>query len=188
MRMMLSFVVIALGAATVPHAQEPDQYLLLATTKTGTMQDEINQAAATGYRALAASRTQGSEVIVVLQRTSDQFQYRLLATTRTGTLQKEMNDAAEGGYRVVARAVTTKRGGASLTRALGNPNPDEGELLILMEKGPEGNSGALYQVLATERTGTLQKEISAAASKGFVLVALVSRGEHLAIMERTQAR
>lgn len=189
MRTILTLALtIALVPIAVPRAQERDAYLLLATTRTGTMQDEINEAAMKGYRAVAASRTEGAEVVVVLQRTSGQYQYRLLATTRTGTLQKEMNDAAEGGYRVVPRAVTTKRGGATLSRAFGNPNRDEGELLILMEKGPEGNGGALYQVLATERTGTLQKEISEAAEKGFALVALVSRGEHLAIMERTEAR
>jgi len=179
-------VVMTLGALATPEAQEQDQYLLLAAARTGTMQEEINQAAATGYRVIAASRTESSEVIVVLQRTGGQYQYRLLATTRTGTLEREMNEAAEGGFRVVPRAVTTKRGGATLSRAIGNPNRDEGELLILMEKGPEGNSGALYQVLATGRTGTLQKEIAGSAAKGFALVALVSRGEHLAIMERTR--
>jgi hypothetical protein len=189
MRLHVTLVVtMAFGALSPASAQEQDQYLLLAAARTGTMQDEINQAAGTGYRVIAASRTDSTEVVVVLQRTGGQYQYRLLATTRTGTLQKEMNEAAEAGYRVVPRAVTTKRGGGGVGRLLANPNRDEGELLILMEKGPEGNNGALYRVLATERTGTLQKEIAAAAGKGFALVALVSRGEHLAIMERTTER
>jgi hypothetical protein len=181
---------LALGSAAVPGAQEPDRYVLLAAARTGTMQDEINTAAASGYRVVAASRTDGNEVVVVLEQTAGKYEYRLLATTRTGTLQKEMNDAAEAGYRVVPRAVTTKRsaGSGGLARALVNSNRDEGGLLILMEKGPEGNGGALYQVLATERTGTLQKEINGAASKGFRLVTLVSRGEHLAIMERTSGQ
>lgn len=57
-----------------------------------------------------------------------------------------------------------------------------------MEKGPGGNNGALYQVLATTKTGTLQKELGEAAAKGFKLIALVSRGEHLALMERTSGQ
>ena len=177
---------LAIGSAAVLGAQERDRYVLLAAARTGTMQQEINAAAASGYRVVAASRTDGNEVVVVLEQAVGQYDYRLIATTRTSTLQKEMNDAAEAGYRVVPRAVTTKRSASAggFARALVNSR-DDGELLILMEKGPEGSGGALYQVLATERTGTLQKEISETASKGFRLVTLVSRGEHLAIMERT---
>jgi len=186
MRLLIGIAFIVLSTAAVLHGQERDRYLLLAAARTGTMQEEINTTAATGYRVLAASRTEGSEVVVVLEQTPDKYQYRLLATTRTGTLQREINEAAEAGYRVVARAVTTKRtSGGNLTRALGGNTRDEGELLILMEKGPEGGVTAQYQVLATGRTGTLQKEISQAAINGYVLLALVSRGEHLAILERT---
>jgi hypothetical protein len=54
----------------------------------------------------------------------------------------------------------------------------------MMEKGPEGPGQAQYQVLATERTGTLQKEISQASINGYTLIALASRGEHVAILER----
>lgn len=186
MRLPIGIALVVLSTAPVSQGQERDRYLLLAAARTGTMQEEVNTAAATGYRVVAASRTDGSEVVVVLERTPDKYQYRLIATTRTGTLQRELNDAAEAGYRVVPRAVTTKRTSGGLAGALGGNNArNEGELLVLMEKGPEGPAKAQYQVLATERTGTLQKEISQAAINGYLLVALVSRGEHLAILERT---
>jgi hypothetical protein len=55
-----------------------------------------------------------------------------------------------------------------------------------MEKGPETVPGLSYLVLATNRTGTLQKEMSDTATRGFELIALVSRGEHVAIFERTR--
>ena len=58
------------------------------------------------------------------------------------------------------------------------------ELLVLLEKGAEGQPKARYLVLATERTGTLQKEISQASIDGYTLVALSSHGEHVAILER----
>jgi hypothetical protein len=185
---MIAAAVVVLGSLVTAQAQERDRYLLLAASRTGTMQEEINQAAATGYRVLAASRTEGIEVVVVLERTSEAYQYRLLATTKTGTLQRELDEASEAGYRVVQRAVTTKRTAGSSLRALGGSNPGEGELLILLEKGPEAATKVQYQVLAASRTGTLQKEISQAATNGYTLLALVSRGEHLAILERTSDR
>ena len=41
-----------------------------------------------------------------------------------------------------------------------------------------------YLLLATERTGTMQKEISQAAMNGYTLIALAKRGEHVAILEK----
>jgi hypothetical protein len=91
-----------------------------------------------------------------------------VATARTGTLQREISEAAEAGYRIVPRAVTGKGD----------------EVVVLMEKGAEGSAKPRYQVLATERTGTLQKEISEASATGYTLVALAGRGEYVAILER----
>jgi hypothetical protein len=188
MRNSVAIALFVLSAAAVSTPQEAsaqdERYLLLAAQRTGTMQQEINEAAAKGFRVVAASRTEGTEVIVLLEQSKDKYQYRLLATTRTGTLQREISEAAEAGYRIVPRAVTTKRTSGGLGNALGGNNRNEGELLVLMEKGPEGTANAQYQVLATERTGTLQKEIGQASINGYTLVALASRGEHVAILER----
>lgn len=174
--------VLAIASVLPANAQELDRYLLLAATRTSTMQDEINDAAAKGYRVVGASRTEGAEVVVALERTTAAYRYRLVATTRTGTLQKELSDGAEAGYRVVPRGVTTKRTVGNLF----TNNRDEGELLVIMERGPETVPGLIYRVLATNRTGTLQKEMSDTADSGFELVALVSRGEHVAIFERAR--
>ena len=79
-------------------AQQPEKYLLLATNRTGTMQDELNEAGARGYR---FAGTQGGEtafggreavVIVALDPAGRRFRYILLATNRTGTMQSEMNE------------------------------------------------------------------------------------------------
>ena len=180
MRSAIAITLLVLSAATAAHAQEAaERYLLLAAQRTGTMQQEINDAAGKGFRVVAASRTENTEVIVLLEQSTDKYQYRLISTTKTGTLQKEISEAAGEGYRVVPRAVTTKRSGG-----LGGLGNAQGELLVLMEKGPEGPTKAQYQVLATDRTGTLQKEISQAAINGYLLIALTSRGEHVAILER----
>jgi len=167
MRSSIACLLIVLSAVSVAEAQD-DRYLLLATERTGTMQQEINEAAARGFRVVAASPKESSEVVVLLEQTRDKYEYRLVATTRTTTLQREISDAAEAGYRIVPRAVTGKGD----------------EVLVLMEKGAEGPANAQYQVLATERTGTLQKEISEASANGYTLVALAGRSEYVAILER----
>ena len=173
----LSTCLAVLGALP---ATAQDRYLMLAATRTSTMQAEINQAASQGYRVVAASRTESAEAIVVLEKGASGYDYRLIATTRTGTLQKEISEAAAAGYRVVPRAVTTKRTVGGL---FANSN-DEGELLVIMEKGPDTPPVLSYFVVATSRTGTMQKEMSETAGKGFQLIAVASRGEHVAIFER----
>jgi hypothetical protein len=167
MRISIAFVLLALSAASVAEAQD-DRYLLLATERTSTMQQEINDAAARGFRVVAASPKESSEVVVLLEQTKDKYDYRLVATTRTATLQRELSDAAEAGYRIVPRAVTGKGD----------------EVIVLMEKGAEGPTNVRYQVLATERTGTMQKEISEASANGYTLTALAGRGEYVAMLER----
>jgi hypothetical protein len=172
MRTSLPIVLLVLSAPAVATGQETktqdDRYLLLATERTSTMQQEINDAAARGFRVVATSPKESSEVIVVLEQTTDKYDYRLVATTRTGTLQREISHAAEAGYRIVPRAVTGKGD----------------EVVLLMEKGTEVPANVQYQVLSTERTGTLQKEISQASANGYTLVALAGRSEHVAILER----
>ena len=50
---------------------EPDQrYLLLATVKTSTMQKELDEAAAQGFRVVTGSPTSTSEWAVLLERTA----------------------------------------------------------------------------------------------------------------------
>lgn len=182
MRVTSLVALTAVLAVSPALAQEAERYLLLAATRTSTMQEEISEAAGRGYRVVGASRTENAEVIVALEKTAGAYSYRLIATTRTGTLQREITEAAEAGFRVVPRGVTTKR---TLGGVLSSNNSrDEGELLVLMEKGPDTPSGLSYRVVATSRTGTMQKEMAETADRGFELLALVSRGEHVAIFER----
>jgi hypothetical protein len=55
-----------------------------------------------------------------------------------------------------------------------------------MERGPDTPRGLTYKALATSRTGTLQKEMSDLAERGYELVGLISRREHIAIFERAE--
>ena len=90
----ITFTLLAMAPSTM--AQEAEKYLLLATTRTGTMQDELNEAGARGYRFAdtARDRLRWSEAVVImaLDPEGPRFRYILLATNRTGTMQREMNE------------------------------------------------------------------------------------------------
>lgn len=89
------------------HKQKFD-YKLLATSKTSTMQKELQEAGDAGYEHRGQSvfkKTLGTEVIVILEREIDAkpklWEYKLLATSKTSTMQKEVMEASEAGYQLV---------------------------------------------------------------------------------------
>ena len=91
--------------------QAPDtyKYQLLATTRTSTMEKELNQAAQEGFRLLPRTITakEGfitNEIVAVLEqapKSTKRYEYRLLATSRTSTLQKEVAQAESDGFVLV---------------------------------------------------------------------------------------
>ncbi len=152
------------------------RYLLLATVKTSTMQKELDEASAQGFRIVSAASSCGqSEMVLFLERVAqapDTYKYKLLATTRTGTMEKELNQAAQEGYRLLPRTITAKEGFFS------------NEIVSVLEMSPKSTKRYLYRLLATSRTSTLQKEVAQSETDGFVLVGLVGRGENMVIMEK----
>ena len=51
-------------------------------------------------------------------------------------------------------------------------------------RAPKGDTRYEYRLLATLRIATLQKEVIQAQAEGYVLVGMVSRKEHMVIMEK----
>jgi hypothetical protein len=140
------------------------------------MQKELDEAAAQGYRILVGSPTSGSEMALFMARepTSDHpYSYKLLATTRTGTMQKELNELSDQGYRLLPRTMIAKAG------LIGGV-----EIVVILERPAKVERRYEYKLLATSRTSTLQKEVTETQAAGFVIVGMVSRGEHMIIMER----
>ncbi len=89
------------------HAARFD-YKLLATSKTSTMQKELQAAGDAGFEHCGVSvfkKTLGVEVVVILERDREVkpqlWDYKLLATKKTSTMQKEIKDAAAEGYQFV---------------------------------------------------------------------------------------
>jgi len=99
-------------------------YRLLATSKTSTMEKELQEAADAGFeyrdQTVFTSAFGGEEVVCILERdtesgASQRFQYKLLATTKTSTLEKELLEAGASGYQVVGMTVAkTAVGGKEL--------------------------------------------------------------------------
>jgi hypothetical protein len=171
---LLLFVLhLPLGAGDLDLSQE---YLLLATKKTSTMEKELNQAAAAGYRIIAGSRTSGTEMALLLESVAEPpttYEYQLLATTKTSTMQKELAVAAAQGFRLLPKTMMQK------DRMFGGQ-----EIVVVLEKAPGSSQRYEYLLLATTKTSTMQKEITQATEDGYEIVGMVSRGEHVVIMER----
>lgn len=98
MRAIWGVVAASILASAVPDAaQAQDRFILLATNRTGTMEDELNAAGADGYRFVGTQGGEtafgGSEVVVIMERDPEgrRYRYMLLATSRTGTMEQELN-------------------------------------------------------------------------------------------------
>jgi hypothetical protein len=200
MRTLLAVTVITLCAlplAASSHAA-PDQsgsgvgveYQVVATSKTSTMEREMNQAAERGFRfeAVMGGETAfgGNEVVAVLSKpagtTAGRFGYRLLATNRTSTMQKELQEAADAGYQYRGQTVFTSAFGGN-------------EVVCILERdGSAANERFDYRLVATSKTGTLQKELAQAGAGGYQIVGMtvgktaLGGNELVAITRRARAQ
>lgn len=89
------------------------QYKLLATSKTSTMQKELQEAGNNGfqYKGQVVFETfiGGDEVVVILEKDTKaeikKIEYKLFATKKTSTMQKEINEGGAAGYSYVGVTV-----------------------------------------------------------------------------------
>ena len=172
-------------AATTPAFGQAD-VKVLATNKTSTMEKEMNEAAAAGYRfaAVMGGETSigGAEVVVVMTRAADGkafFHYKLLATSKTSTMQKEIQESGDAGYEYKGQTVFKSAFGGK-------------EVATIVERDTTVQKPTRYEyrVLATKKTSTVQKEIGDAAAAGFQFVGMtvadtaIGGNEIVAIMRR----
>lgn len=148
------------------------EYKLLATNRVTTMEKEMKEAAADGYRfddvVSGPTFWGGDEALVIMSRPrggehKQRYEYRLLATSKTGTMQKELQEAGDRGFEHRGETVFKKTFGT--------------EVMIILERDTEAEPRLWeYKLLATKKTSTMQKEILEAAELGFQFVG-VSVGE-----------
>ena len=160
------------------------QYRVLATSKTSTMQKEMDAAAAAGFRfghvMGGPTAGGGAEVVVIMTKGGEpgNFEYRLLATNKTSTMQREIQSAADQGYEY--------RGQTVFNSAFGGK-----EVVVILERAVDRPVIKYeYRLLATSKTSTMQKELSEAGTHGFDLVGMtvaqtaVGGDEVVAILRR----
>ncbi|HWQ34728.1 MAG TPA: hypothetical protein VNQ79_17895 [Blastocatellia bacterium] len=155
--------------AGAERAEAKYEYKPLATTRTSTMQKEMNEAAAEGYRfgAVMGGETAfgGKEAVLIMMKETgapakQRYRYLLLATNRTSTMQKELQAAGDEGFDYKGQTVFETTFGGQ-------------EVVVILEQDREANPPVYeYKLLATSKTGTMQKEISAEGRNGFALVGL----------------
>ena len=98
------------------------RYKLLATSRTSTMQKEMNDAALDGYdyvgQTVFESLFGGEEVVSIVERgaqSASDYVYKLIATSKTSTLQKEANQIGADGFQALGMTVgKTALGGSEL--------------------------------------------------------------------------
>ncbi|MGE0126918.1 MAG: hypothetical protein AB7U82_02345 [Blastocatellales bacterium] len=156
---------------------DPDQqYLLLSTNKTSTMQKELDEASALGFRIMVGVSNCGQmEMVLFLERVAEGpnvYKYKMVATNKTSTMDKELNEVAKEGFRLMPQTLMAKEN--FLTK----------EIVGVMEKPPRSNKRYEYKLLATSLTGTLQKEVKQAEADGYALVGMIARGENMVVMEK----
>jgi hypothetical protein len=161
------WTVLAASATSVYAANGQLDYLILATAKTSTMEQELNVAAQSGYRfsKVMGGKTAngGQEVVIAMQKSAsssadNDSSYKLLATTKTSTMQKELQEWADAGYEYLDQTVFDSAFGGK-------------EVVVILERrGVKPSSISQYRLLATTKTSTMEKELNDAGKDGFVLV------------------
>lgn len=152
-------------------------YVLIATTKTSTLEKEIADAAAHGFRLQSAAAA--DELVYLMERqdaTTARADYILLSTTKSETLEREMNQAVARGYRVHPFSLT------GVFKSLSGTF----EIVAVMEK--RESPAVEYRVIGTARAGTFEKEVAAAGDEGWELVALPASGGFTAVLQRPAVR
>ncbi len=143
------------------------EHRVLATRRTSTMENELNEAAEAGFRfqAVMGGETAfgGNEVVVVVSRaatTRGRYAYKLLATRKTSTMQKELQEAADQGFHYRGQTVFSTRFGGK-------------EVVAILERDKDAEPQSFeYKLLATTKTSTLEKELQAAGGAGYELVGM----------------
>jgi hypothetical protein len=178
-----------LAAPVTAYAQTERSYKVLATSKTSTMQKEMQESGDAGYRFVAVMGGEtaigGSEVVVLMEKAAadkTKYAYRLLATSKTSTLQKELQESADAGWEAVGQTVFSSAFGGD-------------ETVGILERSSETPSAIkyVYKLIATSKTSTLQKEVQEAAAQGYQAVGMTVGktalgGSELVVIMRKTAR
>ena len=190
-RIRAGLAAVALVVCFAPGAlaQGKVEYKVLSTSKTSTMEREMQLAAALGFRyggvTGGSTAAGGAEVVVIMTKVTEpvEFEYRLLATSKTSTMQRELQDAGDAGFEFKGQTVFKSAFGGQ-------------EVVAILERAKDQRMSKRweYRLLATSKTSTMQKELSEAGGQGFEFVGLtvgktvMGGDEVVTILRRDKAR
>ena len=189
--LVCSLSIAGLVLGTQARAQSIE-YRVLATNRTSTMETEMNEAAAAGFRVAAVMGGEtafgGREGVAVMQRVAGdasadgRYQYKLLATNRTSTMQEEMQEAGDQGFEYMGQTIFRSTFGGQ-------------EVAVVLERDMQAELIEYeYLLLATNRTSTMEEELQEAGADDFALVGMTVSGtafggkEVVAILRRARDR
>lgn len=164
---MVRWLLVACFMLVSLNAFSQVEYRLLATQKTSTTQKEMQEAAELGFRfgAVMGGQTAfgGKEVVTIMHRNAggkkNRFSYRLLATQKTSTMQKELQELGNEGFEYKGQTVfETAFGGKEVV------------VILELDRDAPERPRYEYKLLATKKTGTMQKELAQAGTQGFEFV------------------
>jgi len=151
-------------------------YLVLSTKRIQTMEKELDEAAAKGFRVLYGAPTEQWDMAILLKRVQETGQapygYKVLATSRNKTMQKELNEVAKQGYRLLPRTIIFKQGFFTA------------EMVMLMEREPKLGRSYEYKLVSASKETKLHKKIDEAVAQGFTPVTMITVGGHVVVMEK----
>lgn len=149
------------SGAVIATPNDPIEYRLLATNKTSTMEKEMNDASAEGFKFEGTMGGEtaggGNEIVVIMSRRSGgteiKYQYRLLAAKKTSTMQKELNQIGVEGFFIKGQTIYDSAFGGR-------------EVVVILERDGMENAAYEYKLLATSRTSTMEKELNQEGRSG----------------------
>ena len=163
---------LSLGAA-----DDPRPYVLIATRETNTLQKELTEAVAHGYR--LHSGLAGDEFVYLMERQGANAalaDYVLLSTRSIETLVRSMNQTATRGYQLHPFSL-----GALVIPIPDIDIPQATQIVAVMER--RESPPLEYRVIRARWTWPqFEKEINAAAEQGWELTATLGSGA--ALMQR----
>lgn len=150
------------------------EFRFISTNRVSTMEQELNNLAAEGFRLERVSKSLLDDQLAVLltrdgaAANATRYEYKMISTRRAGTMGQEITDAAAEGFEL--------RGLISLFRP-GISFFVGDETAVVMER-PAGETTRRheYRMISTRRERTTQRELNEAVGAGFTPLDMV-RGQ-----------
>ncbi|HLM60989.1 MAG TPA: hypothetical protein VK308_09305 [Pyrinomonadaceae bacterium] len=191
MKKYIISLILLISVATLAAAQDKssarsnvsltadESYLILSTKRIQTMEKELDEAAAKGFRVLYGAPTISFDIALFLKRIEagegQPYTYKILATSRNKTMEKELNELAAQGYRLLPRTIVFKQG---LFTA---------EMLTVLEREPDSKVAYEYKLIEARKEVKLQAKIDHAVAEGFAPLTMITLGENVIVMEKVIA-